>query len=743
MKKPRIVIPDLFFAGLLIVLTIISFVSYQRIDSLNAASELVNHTNLVTLKLNQIAGSLVTQETNQRGYLLTKDKSFLNNAGEIAKEIDDNINVIDSLITDNKIQQQNIGELIPLIHQRQGLLNKNIVLYNQIPYDSEILKSSLMNGKKMMDEIKTRISSMISIENELLKKRKEAKDYSAYISPIYSLLFSVIAIIIVSFAYFRLRSEIHLRFRAQESEAKIQLLQQATKESELLFRNIADTAPVLIWLSDTDKLRYFFNKGWLAFTGRSMERELGTGWTDNIHPDDLIQYQRSSASSFDQRRDFNLEYRLKRHDGKYRWISDRAVARYTPDGIFIGYTGGCMDIEEQKNFARELENKVNERTTELNELNKELTIKNDIFAHAEENAALGSYTWNLDTGKLEYSDNLFRLFGCEPHEFVPTFETYLSFIHPDDKTQVIKDGEETYATRRLVEHIYRIITKQGKIKHLRSSGKFIDKDNQKLLVGAVQDVSKDIQLNDSLTEKNLELERNNAELASFNYIASHDLQEPLRKIQTFSKLIADNEIKNLSATSNDYFSRIVTSASRMQKLLEALLSYSKASASEIQFVPTNLNNVIEEVKNNLQDVLEAKGTVIEKDDLPTLNLIPLQFYQLFSNLISNAVKYNKPGIPPYIKISTTVVPAEEINTDAIKNKEDYWKISVADNGIGFDQQYEHKIFELFQRLHDKAAYEGTGIGLAICRKIMRNHNGFITAIGTPGTGAVFNIFLPV
>ncbi len=743
MKKPRIVIPDLFFAGLLIILTIASFISYKRIISLNNASDLVNHTNLVTLKLNQVAVNLTSLETNQRGYLLTGDSSFLADSEEISKQITANIHSIDSLTIDNIVEQQNIAAITPLIYLKKNVLIKNITLYKQGPVDGEKLKASISNGKKIMDEIKSRMTGMIQIENGLLRKREEVKDYSAYISPIYSLLFSLVAIAIVSFAYIRLRREIHLRFRAQENVAKIQLLQQTTKESEMLFRNIADTAPVLIWLAGTDKMRYFFNKGWLAFTGRAMEEETGTGWMVNIHTDDIAKYQRLYAESFDEHRDFNMEYRLKRKDGKYRWMSDRSVPRYTPNEEFIGYTGTCMDIEEQKNFSQELENKVATRTAELKTLNEVLTIKNEIFAHAEENALLGSYTWNLDKGTLEYSDNLFRLFGCEPNEFVPTFETYLGFIHPDDKAQVIKDGEETFATHQLVEHVYRVITKQGLIKYFRSSGKFVDKKNEKLLVGAVQDITKDVLLNESLSEKNLELERNNTELASFNYIASHDLQEPLRKIQTFSKLIEVNELNNLSVVSNDYFSRIITSAGRMQKLLEALLSYSKASPTEIQFVSTNLNNVLEEVKNNLHDLLEAKQTIIERDDLPTLNLIPLQFYQLFSNLISNAVKYSRPGIAPHIKITTQVVSSAEIDAEPTIRKGEYWKISFADNGIGFDQQYSHKIFELFQRLHDKNEYDGTGIGLAICRKIVRNHSGFINAMGIPGEGSVFNIFLPL
>lgn len=246
-----------------------------------------------------------------------------------------------------------------------------------------------------------------------------------------------------------------------------------------------------------------------------------------------------------------------------------------------------------------------------------------------------------------------------------------------------------------------------------------------------------------LEAKNIELENQNAELASFSYIASHDLQEPLRKIQAFTSRILDKENHKLSESGKDYFERISDAASRMQKLIEALLNYSRTNTTEITLEATDLNFVLEDVKKDLQELIRRKKAVIHADHLPTLNIVSLQFHQLFSNIISNAIKYSKPNVPPYIKITTSVVPASEVKDEAPLSKSKYWKISITDNGIGFDQQYEPKVFELFQRLHGKKEFEGTGIGLAICKKIMQNHKGIINAIGTPGVGATFNIYLPV
>jgi len=246
-----------------------------------------------------------------------------------------------------------------------------------------------------------------------------------------------------------------------------------------------------------------------------------------------------------------------------------------------------------------------------------------------------------------------------------------------------------------------------------------------------------------LEDKNNELEHSNIELASFSYSASHDLQEPLRKIQTLASHILQQEGETISPTSKDYFSRISRSAARMQNLIDALLSYSRTNVNEKIFIPTNLTNVIEETKENLQELIEQNNVVIESSALPIVNIIPLQFQQLITNIISNAIKYRKENVNPVIKINAVKVYASALKAEVDSKADQFWKISIADNGIGFEPQYATKIFELFQRLHGKNEYSGTGIGLAICKKIMQNHSGIIIAESEPDKGATFHLYLPL
>lgn len=378
----------------------------------------------------------------------------------------------------------------------------------------------------------------------------------------------------------------------------------------------------------------------------------------------------------------------------------------------------------------------------LEELNKQLQIQNEIFEHAEQSSLQGSYSFNLTTGILHYSDNLYRLIGYKPKDFSPALDEFYKHVHPDDREYVKQSAEKVLATQQAAEWKYRMISKTGSVIYIKGTGKVITSGNEKMLVGTLQDITTDTMLNESITAKNLELKHQNAELASFTYIASHDLQEPLRKIQTFTSRILEKDEQHFSEAGKDYFTRITLAANRMQNLIESLLHYSRTNTSDAVFTLTDLNSIVDEVKDNLHELIEEKGAIVESTKLPTLKIIPLQFHQLILNIITNGIKYRKPNLNPSIKITAYIVAAEEIHSNIETSHNRYWKISIADNGIGFEQQFEAKIFELFQRLHNNKEYEGTGIGLAICKKIVLNHKGFITANGQPGIGSTFNIYLP-
>ncbi|THU32521.1 response regulator [Niastella caeni] len=266
---------------------------------------------------------------------------------------------------------------------------------------------------------------------------------------------------------------------------------------------------------------------------------------------------------------------------------------------------------------------------------------------------------------------------------------------------------------------------------------------QQIRTEALTDVIEQKKHSRTLEEKNKELRKMNDELSSFAYVSSHDLQEPLRKIQMFSKRIMEKEVHVLSEEGKNFFLRMDNAAKRMQLLINDLLTYSRTNTSQKHFERTNLNELIAEVKQELYEKIMATGTIIESEQLPELSLIPFQFKQLFTNLIANSIKFARTDVQPHITIKCAQVNASQIDEHISNKEKKYWRFSVADNGTGFDPKYNEQIFGLFQRLHGRKEYEGTGIGLAIAKKVIENHNGFITAEGKEDEGATIHIYLPV
>lgn len=248
--------------------------------------------------------------------------------------------------------------------------------------------------------------------------------------------------------------------------------------------------------------------------------------------------------------------------------------------------------------------------------------------------------------------------------------------------------------------------------------------------------------NESLENKNAALISINKELEAFTYGSSHDLQEPMRKIQTFASRIIEKENKNLTDSGKNYLRLMQQAAERMQQLIRDLLTFSHISADERKFENVNIALIIEEVKSELQETIALKSAVIELKEVCEVRVIPFQFRQLLYNIVGNALKFANPAIPPHIIISSKNVKYEKLDITIAPHGKEYCHIRISDNGIGFEQEYSEKIFEIFQKLHGKEEFTGTGIGLAIVKKIVGNHDGIITATSEPNKGASFDIYIP-
>jgi light-regulated signal transduction histidine kinase (bacteriophytochrome) len=286
---------------------------------------------------------------------------------------------------------------------------------------------------------------------------------------------------------------------------------------------------------------------------------------------------------------------------------------------------------------------------------------------------------------------------------------------------------------------YRIIVDDA-VKYLNAKVKAIKGPPVKLL-GTIQDITPQVLSENALQQKNMELQQLNSNLEEFVFIASHDLKEPIRKIITFSEMITHAEAERLGEKSRSYFERMIGAARRMDKLVQDLLSLSVISKNQ-SFTECSLQTILSEAIQDLELKITEKRAVINSDKLPTAFVNHSQFRQLFFNLIGNSLKFAAKDIPLVINISSRMLSLREVEQLSLIKHNDYLKITFEDNGIGFENVYAEKIFQMFQRLHGKVDYEGTGIGLAICKKIVENHKGIIYANGAPGKGAIFTVIIP-
>jgi signal transduction histidine kinase/CHASE3 domain sensor protein len=387
-------------------------------------------------------------------------------------------------------------------------------------------------------------------------------------------------------------------------------------------------------------------------------------------------------------------------------------------------------------------NRISSDLDSMKKLNDELRFLNYTFNNAEKIAGISHWKYNLKTGKYSFSDNFFNLAGLNPATFKPTLETILPYLHPDDRQNVIDAYSDSLQNRTPTSLVFRLYRTNGEMKYIKSVGSFAENSVGELVkIGVNYDITEQYLNTVSLEENNRNLRAINAELESFNNIVSHDLQEPLRKIQMFVSRIDENEFSRLSEGGRQYFHRIAATANRMQELLIDLVNYSRTIKGDMAFAMTDLSAVAADVVNEHSINIEEKNAVVEIWPLPVFKVIPFQIHQLLMNLLSNALKFTRPGVTPEISIAEETISGGESYRGMSFDTKDFVKLVVSDNGIGFKQEFSDHIFQLFRRL-EKEQYSGTGIGLAICKKIADNHNGHIFAESEPGKGSRFIVYLP-
>lgn len=383
--------------------------------------------------------------------------------------------------------------------------------------------------------------------------------------------------------------------------------------------------------------------------------------------------------------------------------------------------------------------------TELKEAVLKLRINESLLREAEMVSHSGSWEWIDGKEFILWSDEMYNIHGFLPHSVFVNFSFYKGLVHEDDLQLFMENFYKAKKEKISFKINYRIVLPSGEIRHVLTTAehKRIGLNDNHAYIGNTQDVTQLREAQVQLEEKVVELNRSNQDLEQFAYVASHDLQEPLRKIQAFGDRLKDKYGEQMNAEAQDYISRMRSASERMRALIDDLLAFSKLTRGNKSFSKLKLGDIVRKTLSDLDFTIELKKALVTIDfEADEIEGVESQLMQLFQNLIGNSLKFTNQNEVPGIAISCATKYGYEMNIPEINKNQLYCVVEVKDNGIGFETEDALKIFDIFHRLHSRVDYEGTGIGLAICKRITDNHSGFIFAESKPGEGATFVVILP-
>ncbi|GCE08174.1 PAS domain S-box protein [Dictyobacter aurantiacus] len=519
-------------------------------------------------------------------------------------------------------------------------------------------------------------------------------------------------------------------------------------------------------------------------------------WVQRVHPDDIERATSNLQRSIEGGPSYNAEFRIIRPDGSIRWMLGKGETQYDEHGQALRVVGVNIDITERKETELQLARTL-EQVGFIAATSKLLVASidyRDVLAHVIKNAIPAIADWcridlhndraDMQPQSISYPDPVRGTSELSFEELSRVVDadatpSILNTVRQQKKSDLIpRLGRDSYATltsdaseqkmlRSLravsamvvplmiedaIEGTVILVASAERGPYSRADLNIAEELASRVSMAVerariyqnMQELNANLearvaQRTEELRQLNADLERSNQELQEFAYVASHDLQEPLRKIQAFGNLLEDEYGEQLD-DGKEYLDRMRNAAGRMRVLIDDLLTFSRVATKTMPFTPTDLNMIARDVIDDLEARIQETHGTIEVEELPTIDADSRQIYQVLQNLLGNALKFHRPDVPPVIKVAATI---QEADTDNEFNTGPTCVLTVQDNGIGFDEKYLDRIFTVFQRLHGRTEYEGTGIGLAVVRKIVERHGGTITATSTIGEGSTFIVTLPV
>ena len=491
--------------------------------------------------------------------------------------------------------------------------------------------------------------------------------------------------------------------------------EEALRESRESFRRVVENAPEAIFVATKGRFRYL-NPAAIKLFGAAADSELlGKPVLETVHPDS----RPAMIEAIRQVEEMGVDMPL--FTRKYLELDGTAidVEGYAVPFLYEGEKGGLV-------FARDI--------TARKRAEEDLRANEDLLSQSQSIGHLGSFDWRLegDSDVMVWTPETYRLFGVSPETFVLTSETFPTLIHPDDQASMQTWMRECLAGLGPPDLEFRVKLPDGGIRYIMGRGHLLPQEAGSKsihVVGAALDITERRLAEEALLRRTEELKRSNTELEQFAYVASHDLQEPLRMVSSYMQLLSRRYKGKLDSNADEFIAFAVDGAKRMQQLINDMLEFSRVATRGHEFKPVEADTALKQALWNLKAAIEESHANVTFDPLPVVNADSGQLTQLFQNLIGNALKFRRQE-PPRVHVSA-------------ERRAKEWVFSVRDNGIGIEPQHLERIFVIFQRLHAASEFPGTGLGLAICKKIAERHGGRLWVTSEPGAGSVFYFSIPV
>lgn len=494
--------------------------------------------------------------------------------------------------------------------------------------------------------------------------------------------------------------------------------------------HIVDLFPAIVYVYDADsgRIRYV-NKRFHEFFGSTPSHIADA--LQIVHPEDVstVETALNNLHALNENDSYTYMNRLQMGDGVWKTFRTQAyVLQKRQDGKASSVLFIAKDVSE------ELRNK------------EEFDAFHEILDDTEELLQFGTWTLDVNTKTMTWSDGMRKLLGYSSDEMSrpPSLDICLNQVTFEDRNRVSKLLNHCLNHEENFESEYVVKTKSGIQKIVFTKAKFVSEGNgSRRMIGITRDITALRNFENEQARNIRELNRSNRELEEFAYVASHDLQEPIRKISMFCDRLKTKLAGAVDAESEQFLDRIQFASSSMRELVDNLLEYSRANRGTHTFTQIDLNKIFNQVLADLElKISETRSTIELVGNLPAIDGVETEIKQVMTNLLGNAIKFRKHGKPASIRVECAPLTSAEKNKHNLNGDQAYYRIDFSDQGVGFDSQDAYKIFEIFQRLHSKTAYPGSGIGLSICKKIVENHNGIIFANSSPGHGSTFTVILP-